>query len=365
MTRKRDINGKLFASRWVLLAYVLLATASCAQQSYYIDTQTRQDAEGNYVIRWDVQPAMDGNVEIYASSDASRYNWQPVITESIRKEITTYSSTQGIPSQTYFLMIFDGRETRVTSSRIIATAGPVNLRDIGGYMTASGLQMRWGMIYRSGDLSRLHESDEPLVTALRIRNHLSLRSIYGEPRRSSSQIPFAKYATIEPDRYVNFNSLLENIYAGESSAEGISYFFEDYFNSIAFENPRQLSSVLHLLIELSHYPILLSDQYGKDRVAFITMLIHSVLGVNRSDIINDYLLSNPLLPVEQLEPKGYFYSARVQEALTEFYRSRPNDLISVMDEIERRYGSIARYLEEVLDFDKEDQAKLRRIMLYD
>lgn len=62
----------------------------CGTQAYYIDTLTEQDPHKvTTVIRWDVQPRMEGSVEIYVSSDASPYNWTPVITESITKEVTT------------------------------------------------------------------------------------------------------------------------------------------------------------------------------------------------------------------------------------------------------------------------------------
>ncbi|MDO5035435.1 MAG: tyrosine-protein phosphatase [Porphyromonas sp.] len=360
-TTERPQQGTI--ARGALTAVLLLLLFSCAKQPYYIDTITQQDREGNYRIRWDVQPSMEGNVEIFVSNDAFATSWQPFVIEAIRKETTTYTSHDLI-EQTYFLMVFDGQETRVTSTRVIPTAGPVNLRDIGGYMTDSGQQMRWGMIYRSGDLSRIQREDEPLISRMRIKNHLSLASAYGQPRRSSSQIPYAKFATIEPDVYVDFNGFQEKIYSGKVDAESVVYFYNDLFNSIAFESTHQISSVLHFLLEPEHYPILISDDLGNTRVAFITMLIQNILGVSRSDIINDYLLSNALLPVNQLEPHGFFLTTAIQETLTEYYRSRPNDLHSVTSAIEHNYGSISKYLEEVLDFDKADQARLRSILLY-
>lgn len=347
----------------LLLPVALLV--GCGTQAYYIDTLTEQDPQGNYVIRWDVQPRMEGSVEIYVSSDASPYNWTPVITESITKEVTTYSPSAGNTHQSYFMMIFGGKEMRYTSTRVVPTQAPVNLRDMGGYMTQYGQQMRWGMLFRSGDLSRITPLDEHQLAQLGIKNHLSLQSSYGKPLRSQSQVPNAKFTVVEPDIYVDYNTLMQQLYSGDFTPERIAMFYNDLFNSIAFENTQQLSQVLHLLLNPSNYPILVSDELGKDRVAFLTMLVQHIAGVSRSDILADYLLSNELLPVEQLEPNGYYYPFEVQEALTEYYRSRPAELNNVLLEIEHRYGSIEHYLEALLHFDAQEQATLRQLLRYE
>lgn len=75
-------------------------------------------------------------------------------------------------------------------------------------------------------------------------------------------------------------------------------FYNDLFNSIAFENTQQLEpQVLHCYLTPPTTPLRSSDELGKDRVAFLTMLVQHIAGVSRSDILADYLLSNELLPV--------------------------------------------------------------------
>ena len=110
--------------------------------------------------------------------------------------------------------------------------------------------------------------------------------------------------------------------------------------------------------------MMISDEWGKDRTAFLIMLIQYSLGVSRSDILSDYLLSNALLPVEQLAPQGFRFAPGRQEALTEFFRCRPSDLLSIMTDIENKYGNIENYMDKVLDFDESDRIRLRELLLY-
>ena len=93
-------------------------------------------------------------------------------------------------------------------------------------------------------------------------------------------------------------------------------------------------------------------------------LIHHILGVSKSDAIVDYMMSNDNLPANRLEPKGFTMPQGVQEALTEYFRCEPNQINELIDEIERRYGSINNYLTDYLHFDESKQAVIRNILLY-
>ncbi|MDY3067005.1 MAG: tyrosine-protein phosphatase [Porphyromonas sp.] len=346
----------------LLLPLLVLLTASCAKQAYYIDTHTRQNKEGDYLIQWQVYPGMDGHVAIYASSDANQYPSEPSAVEQIATAQYQHS-TSGI-EHTYFMLIFNNRDMRIVTARTIPTIGILNLRDIGGYMTYNGEQMRWGMIYRSGDLWRSFEQDIPTIAALGLRTQYSL-----SPSRISDQLPKLGISAleqiyIEPDNAIDFQHLIDNIYTEQSSRREIEQMHREVLENIAFQNPNQLRMLFDELIDPANYPILLSDDLGKDRVAFVTLLIHHILGVSKSDAISDYILSNDLLPVSRLEPNGFTQSVKVQEALTEYFRCTPRQVSEIMDEIEKRYGSIDNYLADYLHFDTQQQEKLRLLLLY-
>lgn len=358
------MNRRIIPISHLLLWLTLISLSSCARKAYYdISTGTDVADSGNYVIRWQVRPGMDGQVAIYASDDAGSYPVEPTKVEAIGKEWTTFTTDGTSFSRHYFLLVFDNSEMRVTGTRVIPTQGFANLRDAGGYMTDEGYQMRWGRLYRSGRYRGLTPRDSLIIGSLGLKTNIVLSDSYSFVYLTSgvggvSQKDFAANTPID------YSKVLSRITEGDMTQEGVILFVHDMFNSLAYENPDQLSAALHYMLKPEHYPIVISDEWGKDRTAFLVMLIQYSLGVSRSDILEDYLLSNALLQADRLAPQGYRYSPSRQEALTEFFRCRPSDLLSIITDIEDKYGTIANYMDKVLDFDEADRTQLRQLLLY-
>lgn len=349
-----------------ILVFILsiLSLSSCAKKAYYnIDTRTDIQPEGNYVIRWQVNPGMKGEVEIYASTDANTYPVQPFVVESIGKEVTTYKSSAQGYTQQYFLMVFAGREMRVVAHREVPTKSVTNMRDFGGYMTTDGEQVKWGQLFRSARLKSLTPHDSVVIGSVGITHQLMLADT-ARSKPHELDLPAIDGITLMPDMETNTMHLRQQIYNLQMDVPGVEGIYSQLFQIYAYQNANQFSTALHYLLDPAHYPILISDEWGKDRTAFLVMLVQSALNVSRADILNDYLISNQLLPVEQLEPNGLTYPLMVQEAITEFYRCRANDLHAIMYDIERRYGSVGQYMDKVLHFSQEEQQKLRKLLLY-
>ena len=350
--------------RGVVVLLLGIFLLSCAKQSYYdIDTRTDIEKDGNTVIRWQVNPGMEGSVKIFASHNASSYPTDPVAVERISKQFATIPYPAGNFEMQYFLMVFDGRETRVVSSRTLPTQSFTNLRDIGGYMTKEGEQVRWGLIYRGTTLSHLTEADQGMVAALGLKNLVILLDTGENGSEPTTGLNIRRFP-LTPDKEYHAAQVREKILEGKMDRPAVIDTREKTLEDYAFNNPKQRSSALHFLLDRSNYPILLSDSLGNGRVAILTALIQSALGVPQREIINDYMLSNALTPVSNLEPDGYKYPSLVQESLIEYYRNRPNDLQYIFYRINRKYGSVERYLEQVLAFDKEDIRSLQEILLY-
>lgn len=352
-------------SHFILLLICALSISSCTKKAYYsIDTRT-DIREGNYVIRWQVNPGMKGDVEIYASNDAVNYPVKPFAVESIGKEVATYQyqTDDGMYAQQFFLLVFAGREMRVVAHREVPTIGVTNLRDFGGYMTTDGEQVKWGQLYRSGTLAEITPHDSAVIESVGVSHQLLLLDTLSS-KSGKSRIPSVEEIALQPDVETNTEFLRQQIYDLQMDAKGVQGLFGQLFSNYAYENVNQFSTALHYMLDPAHYPILLTDEWGKDRTAFLVMLVQSALNMSRADILSDFLLSNQLLLVEQLEPHGFAYPPVVQEAITEFYRSRANDLHAIMYDIENRYGSISAYMDKVLHFSPREQAQLRKLLLY-
>lgn len=349
----------------IALLGILLGCVACAKQAYYIDTYTRKSDQGEYAIRWDVKPGMQGYVEIYASPDPTYFPQHPFLVEQISKEGARYATPSSAYSQIYFLLVFNDSEARVVTSRIIPTQGILNLRDFGGYETSDGQQIRWGYLYRSGDLHRMSELDRYRLSALGIRSQfiLSPSRLCSQEKTGLAHLPGLSSFEVPPVHPIDYDALVRSIYQGQLTTEGVRHLQQEALHSIAFDNREQNAQVLHALLDRDNYPILLTDELGTLHTAFLAMLVQEILGLSRADILYDYTLSDDLLPISLIAPEGYMYPAEAQEALTEFFRCDPNLLNNVIREIEAKYGSLAQYLKEELHFDERNVADLRRLLL--
>ena len=59
--------------------------------------------------------------------------------------------------------------SNVPHTRHIALQGQSNFRDIGGYKTIDGHTVKWGQVYRSGELPRLTDEDVASLQKLDLR----------------------------------------------------------------------------------------------------------------------------------------------------------------------------------------------------
>src|SRR5579871_3771868 len=149
-------------SQVILAAVLIQATVVSAQQF-----NVSRVADGKYAIRcndlskkdkfeWNQLP--DGwsgakRVAVKSANDTLALAWpHPIIKRSFAK------------GKEYF-----------SAPRAVALQGAVNFRDLGGYTTKYGKQVRWGKIYRSADISKLTDGDLSLLSELHIKMVCDLR----------------------------------------------------------------------------------------------------------------------------------------------------------------------------------------------
>ena len=94
--------------------------------------------------------------------------------------------------------------------RRLPLEGASNLRDLGGYATADGRHVRWGLVYRSDQLARLTDNDYEYLARLGIatvcdfrrddeRQRAVTRWRGSNPPQTLLRLPAARAATARPD----------------------------------------------------------------------------------------------------------------------------------------------------------------------
>ena len=150
-------------------------------------------------------------------------------------------------------------------------------------------------------------------------------------------------------------------------------FFEDYmirmYKAIVFDEYSQAQFKVFFDVVLNSKPggILFHCAGGKDRTGIAALFILTILGASKETILDDYSLSdvankrhNTTLTVlmKILLPYKNF-----RKLLIEMLYAKREYLEKTIIAIEEKYGSVLRFLEEVLDIDKNKQEKLRLMFL--
>lgn len=260
-------------------------------------------------------PALEGEA-IRTAPDALRLDWSakgertaifassdPDARRALMRELDpgarggAAGARLAVSPRPYFLLeTADGRQLRV-AERLLPLHGGRNFRDLGGYRSADGRQVRWGRIYRSGVMSGLTEPDMAYLSDLGVEVICDLRS---RQERTSQPNPFLQGdAPQVVGTDYDMMSMASVLQAG-NRAEAVSAFARTYIDFTTILAPQYTDMFARLVRRET--PLAFNCSAGKDRSGVAAALILSVLGVPRETVIADYALSQVYLPVaEQME----------------------------------------------------------------
>lgn len=292
-------------------------------------------------------------VDIYVgpSADAAFRDAKPV---TVGNRDGRYLATVAADGRPYFLLRdrIDGRIVRV-SERLQPLEQGSNFRDLGGYAAAGGKHVRWGLIYRSGATPLLTDRDIRYLSSLRLSAMIDLRSV--------------QERELAPTRL---------------TGAGIRYLALDYeFDEMPqsyMEALTRLAPQFRIIFTelLSHKgPILYNCTAGQDRTGIATALILAALEVPRATILRDYDLSttyrHPEYEMPAVDPSAGINNSLAQFA-AETRSTKPPPLYTetgrsmlaeMLDETDRRWGSVDKYLAKELAVDASELVQLRHYYL--
>ena len=255
-------------------------------------------------------------------------------------------------------------------SRIEIT-GSRNLRDLGGYRTMDGREVKQGVLYRSDHLSKITKKDLEKVAALGVKTVYDLR---GEEERASYP---ERLPEIVPVKVVSLPVFYQGldprmmahriVISGDVEEGEFHQVMIEAYRAYVLEFRPQWSSLLKGLAEPGTLPALIHCTYGKDRTGVAVALILRSLGVPREKVMEDYLLSNKFW-----ESKTELYSCLANCAscfrtsrseVRALMEVRPEYLQAAFLAIDEHYGSFDNYLKQGLGIDGPTLQRLRTALL--
>lgn len=257
--------------------------------------------------------------------------------------------------------------------RVQPLQGVSNFRDLGGYIGKDGRKVKWGMLYRSAELSELTEWDMRDMEALGIRTICDLRDedeILTMPTPAFPAISNVRVPLIP----ANSGPVVRQAYDLEDvakSAQKALFGQPDqllvHLNQAMVQSTAAIKTIFELLLQEDGTPFLFHCTAGKDRTGLIAALILITLGVPRDTIMEDYLLTNQYLDTVKIAAKS---KAKMEgqgevpkEVMKAVMEARPEYLNAALDDILNQYGDVEHYLIQAVGLTEESIAKLQDMLL--
>ncbi|RHW28119.1 tyrosine-protein phosphatase [Nocardioides immobilis] len=225
-----------------------------------------------------------------------------------------------------------------------------NCRDVGGHVTAEGLRVRRGLLYRS-DLPVLDEEDRAELDALALATVIDLREAEERDLRPSSAE--GKVRRVMPIPL----GLGPLVAADPAKAASL----RELYRAMVLELGVPIAEVVSELCRPGALPALVHCAAGKDRTGVVIGLVLSALGVADSDVAADYAAT-----ADNLTPAFFAYlnadghNARVD--LTSLTGSDVGEMLRVLALVREVAGDACSYLTDH-GVAPEDLDRLRALLL--
>jgi len=316
-----------------------------------------RESDGDYLIEWrashpdtrvTVEPLAAGGVVQAHYSDGS---------ERVRMS--------GLePASRHYFRLRDQHGTEVLAAeRKLGMQGTPNFRDFGGYPTANGCWVKWGFLFRSGQLSSLSDQDVELLASLKLDLVCDFR------RQEEQESDPSRLPGNNPPRLASLpiipgsNSRFFEQAAGQMGDRQAMFDFMLEINRDFVEaQTAAYARMFREILEVEDARFLVHCAAGKDRTGFAAAIILLALGVSREVVMRDYMLTrqffHPHQEIDRLREKYQMQQMDTQSILP-MLEVHEDYLAHALFAIEQRFSSVDVYLEEALGVGPAEVAHLQ------
>lgn len=334
----------------------------CTSHAPEIHTLCLRDGIGNYLIKWETNPPIEGQVKVFVSDNPEKFNKRaPVLEENINQGVTTFITNDNI-TRKYFQLVFNDKYSQIVGARSVALDSIQNLRDMGGYFNNRNKMTRWGKVYRSGDISHLSLLDSLRLSKLGIKTIIDMRNPQ-EIAQSPINLPHTQIVPV-PLAMGSMDDLLPHLQSGRMRKGDAIVYMQDFYLQFITHNKEAFAEAMQVFLEKDNYPILFNCTLGKDGTGFLAAMLLAALSVPEETIMQDYLASNDYIFPNRYAPFARNLNSDAQEAITVLLSANESFINPILINIKKEYGSTENFIESVLHLTEKDQDKLKDILLY-
>lgn len=345
--------------RYVYLLFILFL-CSCVTPSYDVQSVCEVTEVYNYVVKWEVNPHIDGIVEIYSSQNPEKFDMRkPVARESISKGRADIV-INGSLSRRYFLLCFPNDVSSVVGVRAQKFNTVENFRDMGGYINNEKQALKWGKLYRSGNFDSINDINAKRIAKMKVRTFIDLRNdTYANTISRVTGIDRYYHLPIGAKR----SDPLPLVYKYQFKRGDAIVYMQDVHREMLIENPQAFREMFQLLLDEKNYPVILSCRYGNLQTSLASFLILAALDMSDSVILDDYMMSNKYFNMRKVAKEAVTLPLELQDAITSMLMSDERYLNAAIQMLRRRYGSVIHYLETELGVGEKEREQLKKLLL--
>jgi protein-tyrosine phosphatase len=255
--------------------------------------------------------------------------------------------------------------------------GQPNFRDLGGYRTIDGRKVKWGQVYRSGELGQLTNEDVVVLEDLELRTVVNFLLPEEINQHGPDRLPTGTREVEAPISSARAATLTRQVQESIRKADFVAIPPElnPEFHRILLEDAKeQYAALLRELADPANRPLAFHCSHGIHRTGTATAILLSILGVPWETIQEDYLLSNELRRGEidrQLEKvrrvaadkQGMSIEDVDMTNVEAFYVLDRSYIDGTLERATEEYGSIEAYARDGLGLTDEEIERLRGQLL--
>ena len=299
-------------------------------------TVNRDEGSDTYSMSFTKQ----GNWKVYKGTSPESIDNSAVVAETSESSI----EITGLDSQKryYFEVIFNDEEKTIVSETGLALEGQKNFRDLGGIISQNGKSLKWGKIFRSGELNSLTDADVQYIGSVNISKLVDFR-YDSEIEEAPDNIPDGIETINIPIEQTVFNNNMVASWLITNDSLAFDTLLVAVNKQFVRDFQNEYSDFFDLLE--TGESNLFHCTAGKDRTGFAAVLLLSALEVDKETIIEDYMVSNDYNTEMIEETIAYVNSQGLNgELLRPILEVRLEYIEAAYEVIDNEYGGMTNYL---------------------
>ncbi len=254
-------------------------SSDCDSYTVYLDTKEDLSSAKTYHVT-----VTNKVVDVYNLNVGKDYYWRVVGLKN--------GGVETVSEVFHFMTAF--------TPRTIYIDGVSNTRDVGGYMTSFGKQVKQGMVYRTAKTENVTELGKTQIAEMyKIKTEIDLRGAFPEQKDPNSSNYSIAEENICLDHVANGSSLGANVVYKYFWTPSYMYDTVPGFTSLKYldpvtneyENDKQFITIMKEFANVDNYPIAFHCTAGRDRTGTVACVLNALLGVGAEDLYLDYEFS--------------------------------------------------------------------------